>query len=60
MINTASANAKITTRPGISLNFHLTVLPCLTLREVMVLTNEDMIIDSSSGHTDRFCKIKRK
>ena len=28
--------------------------PCLTLREVMVLTKEDMMMDSSSGHTDRF------
>lgn len=35
-------------------------LPCFTLREVMVLTNEDMIIDSSSGHTDRFFGVKQK
>lgn len=31
-------------------------IPCLTLSEVIVLTNEDIIIDSSSGHTDKFCK----
>jgi len=28
--------------------------PCLTLSDVIVLTNEDMMMDSSSGHTDRF------
>ena len=30
------------------------LLPCFTLREVIVLTKEDMMIDSSSGQTERF------
>lgn len=29
-------------------------LPCFTLSEVIVFTKEDMMIDSSSGHTERF------
>lgn len=37
--------------PSSSTSFQL---PCLRFREERVLTNEDIMMDSSSGHTDRF------
>lgn len=35
-------------------------LPCLRFREDSVLTNEDIMMDSSSGHTERFWKKSRR